>query len=259
MTLSEFRVTGLKEFVLHKSQFSRRILSLDCIVCEIVELLAVYSESQLDKYPIKQVEKYTFVVDTKPIPICLNIRIQNSHLANNNKSKEKVENKKTGNMRKKVDEDFRGYCASKREYYYGVKLNLLKNCLDMPREYSIHPARTGDLDCLKSLNLNLPPNSEILGDKAYSDLQLQEDCRSLPQFKNLKLSPILKKNTKQMYNSDYYNELSKRILRRPIETLFSLLKNNIQATSLNGFVMKIHFSVLSRSIQQMLKLDLLAT
>lgn len=258
-TLKEFELGGLKSYVLDKSQFSRRVQNLESDVPELVEKIAVYGECQLDNYPLKQIEKNTFVVDTKPISICQNIRIPNCHLANNHASKEKVENKKTGRMRKKVDEDYRGYCASKREYFYGFKLNLMKNCLDLPREYTIHTGRTGDLDCFRSLNLNLPPNSEILGDKAYNDLQLEDDCKNLPEYQNLKLSPIRKRNTKQMYNSDYYTELGKRIFRRPIETLFSQFNTTIRATSLNGFVMKIHLSVLGRSIQQLLKLNLLTT
>jgi hypothetical protein len=258
-TLAEFAVRDLPDFVLDKSQFSRRITRLDCIVPQLVEEIAIYGESQLDQFPLKQIEKQTYVVDTKPISMCQNIRIPNCHLAKNHKSKEKVENKKTGRLRKKVDEDYRGYCASKREFYYGFKLNLMKNCLELPREYSIHTGKTGDLDCYRSLNLNLPPNSEILGDKAYNDLQLEQDCKNLPEFQNLKLNPIRKRKTKQMYNSDYYIELGKRLERRPIETLFSQFNTKIQATSLNGFVMKIHFSVLGRSIQQLLKLNLLTT
>jgi hypothetical protein len=90
---------------------------------------------------------------------------------------------------------------------------------------SIHTGKTGDLDCYRSLNLNLPPNSEILGDKAYNDLQLEQDCKNLPEFQNLKLNPIRKRKTKQMYNSDYCIELGKRIERRPIETLFSQVQH----------------------------------
>lgn len=191
--------------------------------------------------------------------MCQNIRISNCHLANNHKSKEKVKCLKTGRFRKKVDEDYRGYCASKREYFYGFKLNLVKNCLDLPREYSIHTGSTGDLECLKTLNLNLPPNSYLLGDKAYNNLQLEEDFREIKEMNNLKLDPIRKRNTKQMYDSDYYIELGKRILRRPIETLFSQLNCKIQATSLDGFVIKIHLTVLGRSIQQLLKLNQLTT
>lgn len=258
-TLKEFRLENLESFVLDKSQFSRRIIRLDCYVQQIVEKIAIFAESQLDTFPLKQVEKYTYVVDTKPIAICQNIRIPNCHLANNHKSRQKVLNKKTGRLRKKVDEDYRGYCASKREYFYGFKLNLMKNCLDFPREYSIHTGNSGDLNCFKSLNFNLPPNSEILGDKAYNDIQLEEDFKNLSEHQNINLNPIRKKKTNQMYNSDYYKELGERLFRRPIETLFSQFDKKIQATSLDGFVMKIHFSILSRSIQQLLKLKLLTT
>jgi hypothetical protein len=255
-TLKQFEVNGLKDYVLDPSQFSRRVVRLDCFIPEMVEKIAIFAESELDRFPLKQTEKRVYVVDTKPIPICQNIRISNCHLVDNHKSKEKVRNIITGKVRKKVDEDYRGYCASKREYFYGLKLNLMKNCLDFPREYSIHVARTSDLDCYRSLNLNLQPNSEVIGDKAYNNLQLESDCKNLIEYSNLNLNPIRKRNTRQMKDSDYFIELAKRIARRPIETLFSQLEMKIQATSLDGFVMKIHFSVLGRSIQQLFKLFL---
>ncbi len=151
--------------------------------------------------------------------------------------------------------------ACRREHYYGLKLNAITNCLNFPREYSIHITRTGDLDCLKSLNLSLPTNSELLGDKAYNDQELENHIRTNPDY-NFKVSPIRKKNTKQMSSSDYYQELTNRILRRPVETFFSQLEkltSTIHATTLNGFVIKIHLSVLAYSFDQLIKLNLLTT
>jgi hypothetical protein len=133
-TLKEFEQLGLIDYTLDKSQFSRRIVRLDCNIPFLVQQIAIYTESQLNNFPLKQIEKDTYVVDTKPIPICQNIRIHKCHLTQNHKSKEKVMSQKTGKIRKKVDEDYRGFCASKKEYYYGFKLNLLKNCLGFPRE-----------------------------------------------------------------------------------------------------------------------------
>jgi hypothetical protein len=258
-TLAEFKIVGLLDFVLYKGQFSRRIRRLDCLVAELVNKLAHYSQSFIDRFALKQVDENEFVVDTKPVPICQNIRIPKCRLVDNHLIKEKIKNKKNNKYRKKVAEDYRGLCASKNQYYYGFKLNIIKNCLEIPFEYSIHPARIGDIECLKSLNLNLPNNSNLLADKAYNDSELEE---MLKELYGINLQPIRKKNSKQMFNSDSFIEFCKRICRKPIETMFSqftTLKTPFQAVTLDGFLIKIHLSVLSRSLQQMLKLNLLAT
>jgi Transposase DDE domain len=258
-TLAEFKTAGLDEFKLDKSQFSRRIRLVDCLVEELTTALAYYSQSQLDTFPMKQIDKNEYVVDTKPVAICHNIRISRCKLVGNHLIKTKIKNKKNEKYRKKVNEDYRGLCASKHQYYYGFKLNIIKNCLDLPVEYSIHPASCGDIECLKSMNLNLPVNSNLLADKAYNDIELEQN---LKEFYGINLKPIRKKNSKQMYNSDSFLEFCKRICRKPIETMFSqfsTLKTPFHAVTLEGFLIKIHLSVLSRSIQQLLKLNLLTT
>lgn len=63
-TLKEFEIEGLNEFVLDKSQFSRRILQLDYNIAELVSNIAIDQELQLSKHPMKQAEIDTFVIDT---------------------------------------------------------------------------------------------------------------------------------------------------------------------------------------------------
>jgi hypothetical protein len=261
-TIVEFEKAKVFNYVLSKSQFGRRLVPVTDQMHLIVEQIATFAEEVwIDRFPCKQIEKNIYKIDTKPVPICKNIRIPNCHLVQNHKSKQKIKSKTTGKMRRVVDEDYRGYCASRKEHYYGFKLNVITNCFNLPREYSVHCARTGDLDCMKSLNLNLPSNSELLGDKAYNDNELETYLITSKEY-NFKLIPIRKRNSKQMYNSDYYGELTNRILRRPVETFFSQIEKltkNIHATTINGFVIKIHLSVLAYSFTQLIKLGLLTT
>lgn len=253
-TLFEFKKQKMDEYVLHPSNFSRRTQRITELIPIIIEQIALFAENQIERFPLKQIEKHDYVVDTKPIPICQNLRIFNCHLAKNNLSKSKVFNPKTNKWRKKVDEDYRGYCASKNEYYYGFKLNLLQNCLGIPREYSIHTAKTGDIDSFKPLNLNLPEESIILADKAYNDTEMES---YLQEEYNIKLNPIHKKNNKKMENSSYAEELAKSMFREKIETTFSFFTDRIKAVCLNGFVTKIHLKVLAYSFLRLFKLGLL--
>jgi hypothetical protein len=110
----------------------------------------------------------TFIIDSKIIKACENIRIPR--------------------CKKFQGEEFRGYIASKREYAYGVKLYVLCDKYGIIREYAISPASDHDIKGLYFLPLNLPSGSQIIGDKAYNsrfyeELLKQEGIEFRPQEK----------------------------------------------------------------------------
>lgn len=110
-TIVEFEREKVFDCVLSKSQFGRRLIPVIDYIPVLVEKIAGFAEQSLNnRFPLKQIERSIYKIDTKPIPICKNIRISNCHLAQNHKSKQKVKSKSTGKMRKVVDEDYRGYC-----------------------------------------------------------------------------------------------------------------------------------------------------
>jgi hypothetical protein len=107
----------------------------------------------------------TFIIDSKIIKACENIRIQR--------------------CKKFQGEEFRGYIASKRD---GVKLHVLCDEEGIIREYAINPASDHDIKGLYFLPLNLPEGSQIIGDKAYNsrfyeELLKQEGIELRPQEK----------------------------------------------------------------------------
>jgi hypothetical protein len=67
----------------------------------------------------------TFIIDSKIIKACENIRIPR--------------------CKKFQGEEFRGYIASKREYAYGIKLHVLCDEEGIIREYGISPASDQDI------------------------------------------------------------------------------------------------------------------
>jgi len=107
----------------------------------------------------------TFIIDSKIIKACENIRIQR--------------------CKKFQGEEFRGYIASKRD---GVKLHVLCDEEEIIREYAISPASDHDIEGLYFLPLNLPEGSQIIGDKAYNsrfyeELLKQDGIELRPQEK----------------------------------------------------------------------------
>ncbi len=63
-------------------------------------------------------------MDTFPVPVCRNIRIQRCKIYKN--------------------KAFRGYCASKKEYFYGLKVCLIVNEQGRPVEMTLVPGATAD-------------------------------------------------------------------------------------------------------------------
>lgn len=236
-TLIQFQEYQVFPRVLERSRFSRRLVKLADYIPLVIDTIQKQSQSKIETDPLLVTQKNTFVVDTKPVPICDNIRIFRCRL--------------TGN-RNGVDEDWRGYCASRRVYYYGFKLSLLVNCLGVPVAYTLHPGSTSDLSAL--YHLDLPVNSEILADKIYNCQEVEEHL----QTQNISFTPIKKRNAKS--GRDYIKQLRVRLFRRPIETVLSMyseLMPRLRVVSLTGAVIKAHLSVLAFAFYQGFRLGVL--
>ncbi|WP_228061955.1 transposase [[Phormidium] sp. LEGE 05292] len=102
-----------------------------------------------------------YLLDSFPVAICDNIRICKSRLIHS--------------------EDYRGYIASKKRYFYGVRVQLLSTSDGIPVEFVFLPGAANDVRGLNALPLNLPPLSEVYADSAYTDY-LAEDTLKLNHF-----------------------------------------------------------------------------
>lgn len=67
-----------------------------------------------------------------------------------------------------------GYCATKKLYYYGIKLHLMgqyeTGSLPIPVQLSITEAGTGDGRTLDEFGKDLPEGSKVFADKAYHSI-----------------------------------------------------------------------------------------
>jgi IS5 family transposase len=173
----------------------------------------------------------TFIIDSKIIKACENIRIPR--------------------CKKFQGEEFRGYIASKREYAYGVKLHVLCDEKGIIREYAISPASDHDIKGLYFLPLNLPSGSQIIGDKAYNSRFYEE----LLKQEGIELRPIRKRN---MRKEGLLEELSKRVKRKVVETVLSVLEKvmgiRIHAATVCGFIMKIVLAIISYNLYRFFKI-----
>lgn len=209
--------------MLSKSRFSRRLHRIKPFFLTLFNMLAEYwKDSNKDMI---------YSVDTFPIIACDNYRI--------------------GRAKLYQGKHFRGYIASKKRYFYGLKLHLLVTQAGQPVEMLLSPGSTYDGQGLYVFDFDLPEGSLIVGDKAYNNYAIED----LMSVAGIQLSPFRKKNSKRPVPPwIYYLQFH---YRKMIETTGSLISNllpkKIHATSAAGFELKVILFVLACSFNFLFK------
>ena len=91
-------------------------------------------------------------------------------------------------------ESFRGYIASKRRYFYGLRVHLVvTGAGGEPVVFSLAAGSEADVAVFKDLELDLPEGSIILAEKGYTDY----DYEDLLEEVGLHLKAQRKKNSSE--------------------------------------------------------------
>ena len=129
----------------------------------------------------------------------------------------------------------KGYCSSKDEYYYGVKVHVFgkkrAKTLPLPELIGLSGAHEADLNAFRQISEHFQ-NGEIYLDKAYADALLKQLSEEKQQLKIL--TPIKKKKGQAFLDSaDQLFSTAVSRVRQPIESLFNWLeeKTGIQRAS----------------------------
>lgn len=208
--------------MLSKSRFNRRLHRISHLLDTLFSILA-------ETWKVLNEENH-YSLDTFPVPVCDNIRISRAKIYQT--------------------EDFRGYTASKRRYFYGLKLHLLVTEAGHPVEFFLTPGATADVSGLKTFSFDLPEGSTIFGDKAYNDYLVEDLLAEV----GIQLLPFRKKNSKRklppwwVFLQQHY--------RKMVETAGSLIERrlpkHIHAVSSAGFELKVALFVLALSFSHLL-------
>lgn len=170
-----------------------------------------------------------FIVDSFPIPICQNNKIFRCKLLKGKK--------------------YHGYSASKKRYFYGVKVHMIVTKSGIPVEFLLTPGAEADVRAFRRFSCDLPEGSTIFADAAYNDRRYEE---LLLEAASLKLVPKRKKNSKRKNSID--DEFLLSITRNRVETVFSAIKSLmpscIRASSTKGFFLKIYFFILAYTVKR---------
>ncbi len=215
---------GYIQKAISKSRFNRRLHAIDpSLWQQLFDLLAeVFKQDNPDQ---------NYVVDSLPVAVCDNIRIRRSKLY----------------PLQEHGEAFRGYIASKRRYFYGLRLHLVSTASGEPVEFTLAAASESDIGLLKELKLELPEGAIICADKGYTDYHYED----LLEDVGLHLKAQRKKRSKRPM--PLWEEFLGKPIRQYIETVFSKLSamfaGRIHAVTPRGFELKIVCFLLAYSIQ----------
>lgn len=212
---------GYMPRMLSASRFNRRLHRIKPL---FLTLFAYLGET------FKQMnEESVYVIDTFPIAACDNYRIRRS--------------------RRYRGAAYRGYQASKKRYFYGLKLHLLTTAQAEPVEFFLTPGSCADITGLDYFDFDLPPASQIIGDRAYNDYALEDVLAEAA----LHLLPMRKSNSKRPvppwmhYLQAHY--------RKAVETAGSLLERllpkHIHAVTAQGFELKVVLFVVALSLNRL--------
>jgi Transposase DDE domain len=164
------------------------------------------------------------IIDSFPVAMCDHDRIPHAHIYH--------------------QEAYRGYIASKKRYFYGLKIHLLVNPQGHPVECFLTPGSSSDVRALRSFRFDVPAGSIIYADKAYHDYKMED---LMYEAAHIELSPIRKEHSKRSIPP--YRAFVQHDYRKRVETASRLIErrlpNTIHAVTARGFELKVFLFVLA--------------
>ncbi len=164
-----------------------------------------------------------FLLDSMPVPVCRRARARR--------------------CRKVRGRAFCGYCAAKREPFFGWRLHLVCTTGGVPVAFDLLPGGLHDLTPIHELTYGLPAGAAVYADKAYN---AGDDEAAILADTGVRLVPLRKAN---MRPNDWADKLALRTYRKRIETLYSQLEamglQRLHARTNIGLELKLHASLLA--------------
>jgi hypothetical protein len=208
---------GYIKYLLSRSRFNRRLHRLSDLFWNVFHTLGAIWKT-LNEHSI-------YIMDSFPVAVCDNYRICRCHIYHN--------------------EAYRGYQASKRRYYYGLKIHLLITESGQPVEFFLTPASFSDTPTLKAYLLDLPEDAQLTGDKAYNDYEVEDLLNEL----GIRFCPLRKQNSKRPLPPWVTYLMSS--YRKMVETTGSMIERilpkHIHAVTAAGFELKVALFILACS------------
>jgi len=216
------KMTGLVPDMLDKSRFNRRLHQLSDMLFNMFYQIGHYLKTAAGAAE--------YIIDSFPVSVCDNIRISRCKLL---KGKQ-----------------WRGKQCSMRRYFYGVKVQVLINAQGIPVEFCFVPGSESDVQALKKFPLGVAAESNIYGDAAFTDYQIEDDMK---ETDFIQLMIQRKSNSKR--KDEPWIRFIKEYMRKGIETTFSEIKalflRKIHAVTFKGFLIKLVMFILGYTLNKL--------
>ncbi len=222
--------TMLKQYgyiphMVSKSRFSRRLHRIKEVFIILFNLLGkLWKTLNTDAI---------YVIDSLPVAVCDNIRIRRAKIYS--------------------QEDFRGYQASKKRYFYGLKIHLMVTKDGQPVACFLTPGGFGDVDALKYYAYELPDGAIMYADKAYNDYEIEDLLQAVD---HIHLLPIRKKNSKRalLPSVTFVQSYHRKRVETAGSLIAQLLPKSIHAVTSQGFELKVALFVIASSLNSYVNL-----
>ena len=192
-----------------KSNFNRRLHELTDLIADLFfQIGLIFKHLNTSN---------SYIIDSFPISICKNIRIKRSNLLKG--------------------KDYHGYNASKKEYFYGVKVHMIVTSDGTPVEFLVTPCKVHDNAALQAMTVDLPASSDLYGDAAY----LNQEQKEWLACEGIRLKAATKKNS--LVRNTWAEELENKYYRKRVENTFADITakfpKKIHAVTAEGLLLKI--------------------
>jgi len=209
--------------MIDKSGFSRRLHGLQ------EQLLALFTALG---QTLKQLNtSCRYLIDSFPVAVCHNVRIARCHLLQ--------------------QEAYRGKNTSKRQYFYGFKVQVITTEAGLPVQFYIHAGSFADITAFKAMPVDLPENSHLYADSGYNCYEVED---LLAECEHIQFRVCRKANSKR--KDEPYTAFLKNYYRKQIETTFSGITNffpkKIHAVTAKGFILKIILFIFAYTLNQLI-------
>jgi hypothetical protein len=171
-----------------------------------------------------------FVIDILPLPVCRRVRARR--------------------CRKGRGRAYCGYCAAKKEKFFGWRLHLICTPAGVPVSFQLVPAALHDLTPIHELAVGLPSGARLLGDKAYNSAA---DEASMLAETGVRLIPVRRANMQP--HAWFIDDIELHDYRHTIETVNSQCEKmgleRLYARTNPGFELKVLASIIALACTNM--------
>lgn len=214
--LAVLRATGYLARTLSTSRFSRRLHALADWLVLLLDVLG-------DLFAHGQAAICDFIIDSLPVPVCKRVRARR--------------------CRTVQGRAYCGYCAAKKERFFGWRLHLVCTTDGLPVAFTLLPGAFHDLTPIHELPVALPDGAWVYGDKAYNSAPDEAVIRATGG------GVLVPRHKDNMIPNTQAEQCGLCTFRLAIETVNSQLTamglSHLHVRSVAGLEIKVHASLLA--------------